>query len=75
MAWVRDRAEPETSWDLVERISRLANLPQLCTVDGLAEARNWVAQRREAMGQGRAPIGPRAREDRRQALGSIGFLG
>ena len=52
-AWVLDLAEPETSWDLVERISRLANLPQLCTVDGLAEARNLVAQRREKRGQGR----------------------
>ena len=65
MAWVLDHAEPEKSWSLAERIARLANLPHVWTVDGLAESRNWVAQRLEEMGQGRPPIGPRAREDRR----------
>ena len=65
MAWVLDHAQLETSWGLVERISRLANLPHVWTVDGLSEARNWVAQRREERSQGRPPIGPRAREDRR----------
>ncbi len=65
MTSVLDRAEPETSWDLVERIAWLANLSLVWTMDGLAEARNLVAQRREERSQGRPPIGPRAREDRR----------